>query len=91
MRAYWATAWSTWPARTYRSPSGLAVFQSRGLVLDQAGVLRDGRVEATLAQQLFGSPEGLVAIHGPAGQDPDGGSPPDAIVSNSVAGRNERR
>ena len=61
------------------------------LVLDQAGVLGDGRVKATLAQQLLGSPEGFVAVHGPANQNPGGSSPPDAILSNSDAGRNERR
>ena len=34
------------------------------LFLDQARVLHDGRIEATLPQQFLGSPQGLVAVHG---------------------------
>ncbi len=91
MRAYWAAACGEVAGPDVQVAQQLGRGPVAGLLLHQAGVLGDGRVQATLAQQLFGSPEGLVAVHRPGGQDAGGGSPPDAILSNSDAGRNERR
>ena len=52
MRVYCSTPLSSWPARTKRSPSALALFQSRGCARTSA-VLVDGCVHLALPQGLF--------------------------------------
>ena len=94
MRLYWPSAWSTWPARKYKSPSRLAVFQSRGCCLDDRHVLANGSVEPSLAQELLTFFQRVVAIEGHgnspravnAGERRKGDQ---LILSNSDGGRND--
>ena len=65
MRAYWAAACCEVARPDVQVAQQLGRGPVAGLFLHQAGVLGDGRVQATLAQQLLGSPEGLVAVHRP--------------------------